>query len=205
MNSNCSSTRLRQSCLSKKPCKIEFPTLFFTVPRILEIVCFFKFYWNVSHQFFVSFISCLSALCSYEYIFVFSNVTCLVLWPLSSSSSKKRKNAMIFSFSTKVATVATTASLSSGTIFSLSRLKWLLMMIHLLLLSLYNLEQNVDKKTIELKKFKIKTCWLRNIVCNWWASEFAKEKTGFFFAFSHSVNDEIDDYRKRFQVIGKAQ
>ena len=94
---------------------------------------------------------------------------------------------------------------SSGTIFSLSRLKWLLMMIHLLLLSLYNLEQNIDKKTIELKKFKIKTCWLRNIVCNWWASEFAKEKTGFFFAFSHSVNDEIDDYRKRFQVIGKAQ
>ena len=35
----------------------------------------------------------------------------------------------------------------------------------------------------------------------------AKEKNGiFFFAFSHSVNaDEIDDYRKRFQVIGKAQ
>ena len=34
-----------------------------------------------------------------------------------------------------------------------------------------------------------------------------KKKNGiFFFAFSHSVNaDEIDDYRKRFQVIGKAQ
>ena len=33
-----------------------------------------------------------------------------------------------------------------------------------------------------------------------------KKKRDFFFAFSHSVNaDEIDDYRKRFQVIGKAQ
>ena len=150
MNSNCSSTRLRQSCLSKKPCKIEFPTLFFTVPRILEIVCFFKFYWNVSHQFFVSFISCLSALCSYEYIFVFSNVTCLVLWPLSSSSSKKRKNAMIFSFSTKVATTV----VSSGTIFSLSRLlKWLLLMIHLfVVVPLYNLEQSVERKQLNFRR-----------------------------------------------------
>ena len=32
-----------------------------------------------------------------------------------------------------------------------------------------------------------------------------RKKRDFFFAFSHSVNDEIDDYRKRFQVIGKAQ
>ena len=72
---------------------------------------------------------------------------------------------------------------SSGTIFSLSRLKWLLMMIHLLLLCCpYTILNKISiKKTIELKKFKIKTCWLRNIVCNWWASEFAKEKTGFFF------------------------
>ena len=176
MNSNCSSTRLRQSCLSKKPCKIEFPTLFFTVPRILEIVCFFKFYWNVSHQFFVSFISCLSALCSYEYIFVFSNVTCLVLWPLSSSSSKKRKNAMIFSFSTKV---ATTVVLCLAVQFfhyqdSSSDSCW---WFTCLLLSLYTILNKVSREnnwTLEDKKLNIflKTCWLRNIVCNWWASEF---------------------------------
>lgn len=104
MNSNCSSTLSSSELPFRKALQDWISDSFFTVPRILEIVCFFKFYWNVSHQFFVSFISCLSALCSYEYIFVFSNVTCLVLWPLSSSSSKKRKNAMIFSFSTKVAT-----------------------------------------------------------------------------------------------------
>ena len=140
-----------------------------------------------------------SLLCYYEYIFVFSKLRFMTTIIFIIKEAEKCNDFFIFDKSCHYCCV------SSGTIFSLSRLKWLLMMIHLLLLSLYNLEQNVDKKTIELKKFKIKTCWLRNIVCNWWASEFAKEKTGFFFAFSHSVNDEIDDYRKRFQVIGKAQ
>ena len=141
-------------------------------------------------------------LCYYEYIFVFSKLRFMTTIIFIIKEAEKCNDFFIFN---KSCHCCHYSEESSGTIFSLSRLKWLLMMIHLLLLSLYNLEQNVDKKTIELKKFKIKTCWLRNIVCNWWASEFAKEKTGFFFAFSHSVNDEIDDYRKRFQVIGKAQ
>ena len=84
----------------KSLARLNFRLFFFTVPRILEIVCFFKFYLNVSHQFFVSSL-CLVSLC-YATMNTFSCFQSCVLWPLSSSSSKKRKMQWFFHFQQKL-------------------------------------------------------------------------------------------------------